>query len=42
MKSTVKIKQYAVEMTKASTDKAFRHKTCQFSQEVNGGGVTAH
>lgn len=34
MKSTAAIKKYAVEMTKANTDKRFRHKTCQYA----GGG----
>lgn len=38
MKSTAAIKKYAVEMTKANTDKRFRHKTCQYA---GGGGGSA-
>lgn len=37
MKSTAKIKELAVRMTKETTDKRFRHKTCQYSQAVKGG-----
>lgn len=38
MKSTTKIKQYAVEMVKAKADSKFKQETCQFSRSVNGGG----
>ena len=37
MKSTAKIKQCVVEITKNTTDKKYRYQTCQFSKKNRGG-----